>query len=253
MAGDRPPSSRARSAAQESSSARPRTSSCSRAVSRQCFDCAMAAQSAGSRWASSSGRSARSSSSVWASTASASARQADGERPPRRGSGGDGPLPGGGGDVAQHVVDPGAAGGPLAECVPDLVEGVGRHGAQQRRPHGVALDGVVVQQHLADELGVPGERRGALRLVVGGPGGQIGQQPQLAPDQPVHHALVGDGAAGRPVAQRRCRVGRPTSSPAARGAGIRAVGRTAVAAMRTPRSAVVPGHRRGLPGRMPAG
>ena len=74
-------------------------------------------------------------------------------------------------------------------------------------------------------------------LVGGRPGGELGEQPQLAPDQLVQHPLVGDGAAGG------WRRGRPAASSAAgaRGPGIAAVReRTAAAVMCTPRSAVGP-------------
>ena len=62
---------------------------------------------------------------------------------------------------------------------------------------------------------------GALGLVVGRPGGQVGEQPQLAPDQLVQHALVGDGAAGDRSCGDGAVPGAERRRAAARGAGIR--------------------------------
>ena len=112
--------------------------------------------------------------------------------------------------------------GPVVQRRPGPRRSGRRHRAQQRRPDGLALDGVVVQQHAADQLGVAGQRERALGLVGGRPGGQVGEQPQLAPDQLVQHALVGDGAAGRPVDAAPVRLSRRRSSAAGRGTGISA-------------------------------
>ena len=107
---------------------------------------------------------------------------------------GDGPLAGGGGDVAEHVVDPRAAGGPLVE-----------RGPQPRRPAAVRSSaGQTASRSVAWWCSRTRPISSACRASVGGalgvvgrrPGGQLGQQPQLAADQLVQHALVGDGAAG---------------------------------------------------------
>ena len=129
-------------------------------------------------------------------------------------------------DVAQHVVDPGAAARSSRRP---------RAGRRRVRSPGTARSsaGQTASRSTAWWCSRTRPIRSACRVSVGGalglagrrPGGQLAEQPQLAADQLVQHALVGDGAAASRGRRRGRRAGAGRRSDrvggrAERGSGI---------------------------------